>query len=119
MLFFLAACAHSAQAANFTTQVSGNWSNPVTWGGKSAPGINDSVTIAENITVNVDGNWNCASLSVTKNATLFIDYDGSFNPDTLTVSGNVLNEGSLKLRGMLSYRATEIKIVGLLSTSLE
>ena len=97
----IAVCTDLSQAASFTSQTSGDWSSTGTWGGSGVPGPADSVTIATGTTVHADGGRSCSTLTVADNGTLFIDYQGSFNPDILTVSGDVINQGSLKLRGLL------------------
>lgn len=99
--FSIGVCVTRTDAASFTSQTSGDWSSTGTWGGSGVPGQADSVTIAAGTTVHVDGTRSCSTLTVSDKGTLFIDYPGSFNPDILTVSGDVMNEGSLKLKGLL------------------
>jgi len=53
-----------ALAAARTASVSGNWSNPATWGGSVPPVTGDTITINSGITVTVDVATTCASLTL-------------------------------------------------------
>ncbi len=53
-----------AQAVTRTASVTGNWSNTATWGGNPVPTAFDDVVINNNVTVTVDVNAACLSLTI-------------------------------------------------------
>ena len=55
-LLLLVLAALPASPAARTASVSGNWSNPVTWGGAGAPDAGDTATINTGVTVTMDRN---------------------------------------------------------------
>ena len=117
--------------ASFTASVSGNWTNPATWGnvgsdpgtpGSNIPGANDAVTISStgNVTVTVNTN-NAAALQVTigtnvngsaatlqfnNGAQLTVGSDVSIG-GTGNRTGNLLmtSGGTLKVGGALTYNS--------------
>ena len=82
MCFFLFPT--SIFAATFTSRVSGNWNEPLTWNspGAGIPIAGDVVTINSNHTVTITVNAACTSVTFVNNSTLTIS--GTF---TLNVSG--------------------------------
>ncbi len=72
--------------ANRTASVSGNWNNTATWGGQSVPVAGDNVTINQGVTVTVNVNAACASITFatisTSNSAITIS-----GTNSLTVSG--------------------------------
>ncbi len=83
-LFFV-----STAMAQRTASVSGNWSNTATWGGQAVPTAAQTVTINSGITVTVDVNASCASMTF-----------GAANAhgSTVTISGS----NSLSIGGALA-----------------
>ncbi len=63
--------------AQRTASVSGNWSSTATWGGQPVPTASDAVTINSGVTVTVDQNASCASITV----------NSPSNANGITVSG--------------------------------
>ena len=98
-LFLLAVLlSGSSRAASFTAKVSGNWNNPVTWGGASIPGAGDTVTINDGVTVTV----------TVKDARIVGTSGGN---GTIAVNTNnsgalvIASGGTLQLRGDIQYAA--------------
>jgi fibronectin-binding autotransporter adhesin len=73
--------------AQRTATVSGNWSSTSTWGGQSIPTASDDITINSGVTVTVDQNSSCASITVNSpSGANGITISGS---NSLTVGGAV------------------------------
>ncbi|MCX8015611.1 MAG: SBBP repeat-containing protein, partial [candidate division WOR-3 bacterium] len=75
---------------DYTSQASGNWSNPNTWtppGGP--PTIYDNVTIATGHTVTVDGSAGCKNLTIQTGATF--DNSGNY---AFAINGDLINDGT-------------------------
>jgi len=70
------------------TAVSGNWSNPATWGG-TVPTATDNVIIPNGVTVTVDAAAVCNSITIQSGGT--VNYSGAF---TLQVNGDWTNNGT-------------------------
>lgn len=82
--------------ATRTASVSGYWSSTTTWGGASVPVDGDAVTINAGITVTVDVNAQCSSLTFTGGVSNTVSISGT---NSLTVSGLV----SMQLPTNLNY----------------
>lgn len=108
--------AASVRAASYTASVSGNWSSTSTWGGSGPPTSADSVTINSGITVTVDGNYSCASITfnapaasggITISGTNTLTVSGAITMNTataastttLSVGTGTLNAGSITING--------------------
>src|SRR4030042_897919 len=86
-LLGLFALAAPARAAEYTASISGNWSNPATWGGSGPPTAADTVTINSGVIVTVDTAAECASITINAPAANNgITISGTNN---LTVSGAI------------------------------
>lgn len=111
----LGVSAPAASAALFTSNGSGDWSNPATWtsipGG--APGATDTVVITAGHTVTLDAPAPAAGLTVSATATLDLSDDG------LSVSGDVTlddasdivstgGQGALVVTGRLAVGAADV-----------
>lgn len=87
-IFIVVALPHFSGAATLTSQQSGIWSVPSTWGG-AVPTAADSVFVASDHVIHILSNANCKSLAVDcdidADATLLFIYPGI----TLTVSEDV------------------------------
>ena len=96
-----------------TASVSGNWNDPVTWGGLSVPTSTDAVTINAGVTVTVNNtNAFCASLQVgTTTGTATLTFSGTTSQ--LTVSGNVIlgNSANANIRGDITFTSGSVLIV--------
>lgn len=93
----LAVSATFASAQTFTATQSGNWSDPDTWGGSSAPdysidGIGNVVTIPEDITVTLDGNL---TISGFIGASLVVDGTLDSESDITMTSGTISGDGDI------------------------
>src|SRR4030065_109852 len=87
VLLGLFALAAPARAAAYTASISGNWSNPATWGGSGPPTAADTVTINSGVIVTVDTAAECATITINAPAANNrITIAGSHN---LTVSGAI------------------------------
>jgi hypothetical protein len=106
-----------------STGIGGPWSSPSTWVGGSIPDTNDNVTIVSGATVTIDtanalagdvtigtgggspstlqfGESGAFALKVTRNVTIgatdfFKTGSGNANQHVLTLSGNIINNGTL------------------------
>ena len=96
------AFAQSAGAVTCISVASGNWSSLTTWGTKNNgcvgtkngyPGGGDIVTLASPFTVTLDRSYSATDLTINTGASL------NDNGNTLTVSGNVINNGSFGVAG--------------------
>ncbi|MDP4184721.1 MAG: hypothetical protein Q8862_06105 [Bacteroidota bacterium] len=76
-----------SQAADITTNKSGDWNAPSTWKGGTVPSPNDNVTIRAKVTLS--SNQSCASLTVATDGTLNIT-----TSSTLTINGDFSNSGT-------------------------
>ncbi len=54
LFFFMCSAVQKGFSAAFTSTQNGDWSSSATWGGAGVPGNNDTVTIAHNVTVDVN-----------------------------------------------------------------
>ncbi|HEY3103813.1 MAG TPA: kelch repeat-containing protein, partial [Pyrinomonadaceae bacterium] len=113
--------------ASFVASVSGNWSNPATWGkagtdpgtpGVNIPGASDTATISGGVTVTLNiSNAACSSLSLTpsvNNTTATLTYI-SGGAGQLTVGGNVTigsNSGSNRDGALNMTNGGTLKIGG-------
>ncbi len=80
-------------AATVTSVGSGNWSNGSTWDSGSVPTASDDVVIAAGHIVTLDGSYSANSLTINATGTLrFGSASGSY---TLTIAGNVTNNGTI------------------------
>lgn len=71
-----------------TASVSGNWNNTATWGGESVPTAADDVFINNGITVTVNGNAFCLTLTMNNgNAASRINISGT---NSLSVTGAII-----------------------------
>ncbi len=82
-----------ASAATCTSIRSANWSRSNTWSCGRVPRTTDTVVIASGFTVNLNGNYRVAALTI--NATGVINDMGN----TLTVTGNIVNNGTFGVPG--------------------
>lgn len=115
-------------AGNFISITTGNWSNGTTWLAGTVPTAGDNVIIDNGHVVTMDGSYSCSNLTVGQgtsgtlllgdNATnrtitvlgdILINSGGSLtsNPGfvathTLTLSGNLINNGTLNMRPVLT-----------------
>ncbi len=106
--------------AQRTASVTGDWSDPATWGGLSVPTSSDAVTINSGVTVNVDAS--ASALSITMNGTSDITMGGG---SVLTVYNSIvfgggsnctLNIGStLNIKGDLGSGGTFISSGGMVN----
>ena len=64
VLILLAIFSSFVQGAARVASVSGNWSNPATWGGNPVPVLADDVTINTGIVVTVDMAAQCNTLTI-------------------------------------------------------
>jgi len=74
-----------AKAAIRTASVTGNWDNTATWGGDAVPTSSDDVTVNAGVTVTVNVNAACGSITI--NGTGSITTLGNGAARTLTVTG--------------------------------
>ena len=121
-----------ALGAARTASVSGNWSNPATWGGAAVPTATDDITIAAGITVTMDIAGSCRTITnMLGNSSI------SAGGGTLTIVGNgglaianisgtatiscqvvmpatasVTIAGSLTISGVVSGAGTSLTIIG-------
>jgi len=96
LLFFSLIPAASAQTPTIhSVPAGGSWSNSITWVENTVPGPNDVVEI--NGTITLDGSVSVAGLVISAGAILQNDP----NYETLTVNGDVLNNGTT--RDNISY----------------
>jgi hypothetical protein len=117
----------NAQAATRTASVSGNWSATATWGGAAVPTASDDVIINSGISVTVDGNYTCLSLTyaaVTASSTVTISGSNSLTVTglismprpsggqtaTLAVGAGALTAGSLTMNATTAGRNNIISI---------
>jgi PKD repeat protein len=94
--------ANQANALIFSTVNSGNWSSSTTWSTFRVPGIQDSIKISSNHTINIDvSNATVSYIYLESGATL----NGMTN--TLTVNGTLFNNG-----GTLSFPTATLAFSG-------
>ena len=111
----LGAAAPAANAAEFTSTGSGDWSDPATWTGLSpgAPGATDTVVITAGHTVTLDASAPAGGLTVSATATLDLSDNG------LSVAGDVTlddaadivstgGQGALVVTGRLAMGAADV-----------
>ena len=77
----------------FVSVANGNWTTPATWNKNAVPGASDTVTIANNTTVALDGANTIAGLTVATGGTLNAA-TGSLNFTSLTNAGTVNISGA-------------------------
>jgi len=111
-------------AGNFISVMTGNWSNGATWLAGTVPTAGDNVIVDNGHVVTMDGSFSCSNLTVgqgvsgtlllgnnTTNRTItvlgdiIVNAGGAFtsNPGfaathTMTVSGNITNNGAINMR---------------------
>jgi hypothetical protein len=76
-------------AATRTASVTGNWSSTTTWGGSSVPTSSDDVVINSGITVTVDANAECNTITINANSSSSTNGLTISGSNTLTVTGAV------------------------------
>ena len=89
-------CFQNARAATFVSVAGGGlWSAASTWTNGTVPTAADDVVVnsAAATPVQVDGNLSCASLTI--NSACGISIGNSLTTRTLTISGNLVNNGTL------------------------
>jgi hypothetical protein len=79
----------------FISVANGNWTTPATWNKNAVPGAADTVTIANNTTVTLDGTNIIAGLTVATGGTLnaatgTLNFTNLTNSGTVNISGGVL-----------------------------
>ncbi|MFM2407527.1 MAG: hypothetical protein RL358_269 [Pseudomonadota bacterium] len=84
----------SAHAVTCTSKANGNWGTTGTWDCGHVPTTTDTVVLASNFTVVLDAAYSTAGITVNSGATLS-DTAGS----TLTVTGNLVNNGTFTTSG--------------------
>ena len=89
-------------AATRTSSGSGDWTNTATWGGLSAPGINDDVIISSGDSVGVNVTSSCKTLTIFGSGRLQVD-----NPLTVT--------GILKVQSTASSQTCRVHADALLT----
>jgi len=72
-----------------STLSGGDWTDPLTWVGGSLPGANDDVIINGPVAVPTAS---CQNITITSGGVLF----NAVSASTLTVSGNLINEGTIR-----------------------
>ncbi|KAF0238990.1 MAG: HYR domain-containing, partial [Prolixibacteraceae bacterium] len=120
--------------ADFTAALSGNWSEPATWGGGAVPGSGDNVTIPAGITVNIDQNvTNLASLTISgilqfealtartlSSALITVNSGGIFRSaqsgtiksHSLIAQGDIINKGTIDFSSSSNNTGVEITFTG-------
>jgi len=85
------------------TAISGNWSNPATWGGGPIPTSLDNVIIPSGVTVTVDAASFCNNIDIQSGGTL--DHSGA---TTLQVYGDLANSGTYTggTNGVIEFAGT-------------
>nr|MBP6334873.1 hypothetical protein [Bacteroidia bacterium] len=79
-----------------TPALSGNWSNPLTWGGASSPGSSDNITIPSGVVIVLDTDITVKELIVSANATI------NWVPGKrLTIQNNFTVHGTVNMNGGL------------------
>jgi hypothetical protein len=98
-LFLILFCANQilAQQTIQSTASGGSWTNPTTWVGGTIPGVNDFVVL--NGEVSVPGQATCAGLTIAASGKLI----NSNTTTTMTVNGNLVNQGQIQRTGWLFY----------------
>lgn len=79
-----------AQAATCTSRANGNWGSSGSWSCGHVPTSTDIVVLASPYTVTLDASYSTASITVNSGATL-----ADTNGNTLTVTGNLVNNGTV------------------------
>jgi len=87
-IFLLISNSHAANIVS--TAQGGNWNSTTTWIGGIIPGVNDHVFLVGPVSLNI--NTGCASLTVHTSGLL----QNSGSAHTLTVYGNLVNDGTLR-----------------------
>jgi Secretion system C-terminal sorting domain len=89
-------------AVTKTASVSGNWSSTATWGGAAVPATGDDIIIANGVTLTMDVNATCFSVSTT-----------AANPSAATIAGT----GTLTTGG-ITINASNAKVSTLTITCI-
>jgi len=101
VLFASLLCSGTAGAAVCTSRASGSWGSSGTWSCGKVPASSDTVVIASPNTVTLNGSYTTAGLTVNAGASLS-DTAGR----TLTVTGNLVNDGTLTTTGSAELNIT-------------
>ncbi|HLP98878.1 MAG TPA: DUF6701 domain-containing protein [Sideroxyarcus sp.] len=81
--------AENAAAVVCTSKANGNWGTAATWDCGKVPATADTVVLASPFTVTLNNNYTTAGLTINAGATL-----SDTNGNTLTVTGNITNNGT-------------------------
>ncbi len=102
LCWMLALFSLSAQAATCTSKANGNWGSTGTWDCGHVPITADAVVLASPFTVTLDAAYTATNVTVNSGATL-----SDTNGNTLTISGNLVNNGTL-----LSSNSGKLDVTG-------
>ncbi|MFA6923780.1 MAG: hypothetical protein WC223_05940, partial [Bacteroidales bacterium] len=94
----------TALAATRTASVTGNWSSTTTWGGSSVPTSSDDVVVNSGITVTVDANAECNTITINANSA------GSANGITISDSYTLTVTGAVSMTAPSSFKTSLIAV---------